>query len=150
MRLAGYQRLPAESGVALQPPLPGFVQVRVTSAARRRASIVKVPPPPVAFESTESVKVVVGAGHRQVRAFASAGSRSISAAASVSYVERSVWKVSSVVRALRTAVLASVSWASRALAQERRQRDRGQDPDDQDHDQELDEREAALSRSGGM
>jgi hypothetical protein len=30
------------------------------------------------------------------------------------------------------------------LGEEGRQRDRGQEPDDQDHDQELDQREAAL------
>ena len=55
-----------------------------------------------------------------------------------------MWNVSSVTRASRTADLASVSCALRALVEERGQRDRGEDPDDQDHHHQLDQREAAI------
>ena len=78
-----YQRLPAESAVDLQPPLPGREQVRVTLPLEA-SSIVKVPPPAAAFESTERLKVSSVPLIVRFFADASAGSRAISAAASVS------------------------------------------------------------------
>ena len=51
-----YQRLPAESGVERQPPLPGLLQLRVTSPLLL-STIVKVPPPRVERESTEMLNV---------------------------------------------------------------------------------------------
>ena len=56
-RAAGYQRLPAESAVARQPPLPGFEHV-ARDVAGESSSIVNVPPPAVGLESTETLKVL--------------------------------------------------------------------------------------------